>query len=136
MPETAWDAVNSAYKTIRKKYPDGIGPALPSLAQLLDRPAVRQLQYNEDQVIKMRFSLPSKPWAANRIVRAALLQVSGTAREQECVRCSENKNLWDVCVGDEQCANCMYNGQGKLCCGENDLLSENVQGTSAKYSYI
>ncbi|KAK7755782.1 hypothetical protein SLS62_002067 [Diatrype stigma] len=88
MSQTSWDAVNSAYEAVRKKYPDGVRPTIPPLTQLLDRPAVRQLQYNEDQVVKTRFSLPSQPALAHRHLKAALLQVSDQQGSQDPAACA------------------------------------------------
>lgn len=127
MSETAWEAVWSTYRIIRRIYPSATKPTAPSLAPLVDLPAVRSLRSKEGSQCKSEFTVAASK--GNRNIQAALLQVAGAVKKQECVRCRGNRGLWDACVakgGEGPCANCIFNGQANRCRGENNHLSEDL----------
>ena len=93
-------------------------PSSPSVAPLLDLPPVRELRYEPNNTCISSFNLSfNKANTANRNLKAAVKQVSGPVRQQECVRCRDNHNLWDIYFGmlGPACAGCQYNGQDAKC---------------------
>lgn len=127
VPRTAWEAVWHAYETVRREYPTlQTRPTAPSLVDLLDLPAVRELRNDPERSKDKNDFTIGPPKTLNRNLKAALLQASASATGVACDRCAKHLNIWDACVGAPACAGCIFNGRAYSCTYSIENLVEDL----------